>query len=280
MCIETILSSSSTRWSSVRRYVERNMEPLENYPQLKEIVQDEIAEKFLDAFSETRGNVHIINWDELPLILSSQIVDSLNRYTKRNMERHEIENNPQLKKLVQAEIGKQLDVAIRDGTLQSKKWDGTLVSHLGYKNWDNERLIYSEREPDHEELNDGLITNDLGTCIICLHNQRTTAFGPCGHICACLSCGGEFLWRKIIVHFVKNMQRILRNISLMTLTDREELNDGLITNDLGTCITCIHDQRTTAFGPCGHNAHVYLVVESFSGDKIIVHFVKNMQRIL
>ena len=194
--IETILSSSSTRWSSVRRYVERNMEPLENYPQLKEIVQDEIAEKFLDAFSETRGNVHIINWDELPLILSSQIVDSLNRYTKRNMERHEIKNNPQLKKLVQAEIEKQLDVAIRDGTLQSKNWDGTLVSHLGYKNWDNARLIYSEREPDREELNDGLITNDLGTCIICLHNQRTTAFGPCGHICACLSCGGEFLWRQ------------------------------------------------------------------------------------
>ena len=92
--IETILSSSSTRWSSVKRYVKRNMEPLENYPQLKEIVQDEIEEKFLDAFSETRGNVHIINWDELPLILSSQIIDSLNRYTKRNMERHEIENNP------------------------------------------------------------------------------------------------------------------------------------------------------------------------------------------
>ena len=40
----------------------------------------------------------------------------------------------------------------------------------------------------------------------------------------------SFSGDKIIVHFVKNMQRILRNISLMTLTDREELNGGLITN--------------------------------------------------
>ena len=39
------------------------------------------------------------------------------------MERHEVENNPQLKKLVQGEIDRQLAAAIQQGSLQSKNWD-------------------------------------------------------------------------------------------------------------------------------------------------------------
>jgi hypothetical protein len=112
------------------------------------------------------------------------------------MERHEIENNPQLKKLVQAKIEKQLDVAIRDGTLQSK-------------NWDDVRLIYSERQPTSQESNDGLITNDLGNCIICLDSQRTWAFLPCGHKCACRDCSQDFLWRHNQCPICKKMQRVL-----------------------------------------------------------------------
>ena len=55
--------------------------------------------------------------------LSSNPVGSFTRYVKRNTERHEVENNPLLKKLVQGEIGTQLAVAIQQGSFQSKNWD-------------------------------------------------------------------------------------------------------------------------------------------------------------
>jgi hypothetical protein len=179
--IFSILSSSNSI-GSLKRYVKRNMErdEVENCPHLNKLVQDEIEKKVHDAIIETKGNLRSKNWDDIPLILS---FDSLNRYTKRNMERHEIENNPKLKKLVQAEIEEQLDVARRDGTLQSK-------------NWDDIRLIYSEKEPTHQKWNDDLIRNDLGKCVICLHSQRTCSFEPCGHICACQYCSQDFLGRN------------------------------------------------------------------------------------
>jgi len=53
----------------------------------------------------------------------SNSAGSVTRYVKRNMERRELENDPLLKKRVQAEIEAQIASAIQNGSFQSKNWD-------------------------------------------------------------------------------------------------------------------------------------------------------------
>jgi hypothetical protein len=46
-------------------------------------------------------------------------------------------------------------------------------------------------------------------CIICTFKNKEGAFYPCGHVCACVTCGGKFknsfcpICRKLVVDFVK-----------------------------------------------------------------------------
>ena len=48
---------------------------------------------------------------------------SVTRYVNRNMQRRELENDPHLKRRVQAEIEAQIARAIGNGSFQSKNWD-------------------------------------------------------------------------------------------------------------------------------------------------------------
>jgi len=56
---------------------------------------------------------------------------SVTRYVKRNMERHEVQSDAEMKKRVQAEIEKQIAVAIQEGKFQSKNWDEVPLIDLG-----------------------------------------------------------------------------------------------------------------------------------------------------
>jgi len=56
---------------------------------------------------------------------------SVTRYVKRNMERHEVQSDAEMKKRVQAEIEKQIAVAIQEGKFQSKNWDEVPLIALG-----------------------------------------------------------------------------------------------------------------------------------------------------
>lgn len=48
---------------------------------------------------------------------------SITRYVKRNIERPEVQEDPDLKAHIQSEIEKEIAAAIQKGTLQSKNWD-------------------------------------------------------------------------------------------------------------------------------------------------------------
>eukprot|EP00751_Fragilariopsis_kerguelensis_P027476 CAMPEP_0170880804 /NCGR_PEP_ID=MMETSP0734-20130129/32659_1 /TAXON_ID=186038 /ORGANISM="Fragilariopsis kerguelensis, Strain L26-C5" /LENGTH=719 /DNA_ID=CAMNT_0011264409 /DNA_START=13 /DNA_END=2172 /DNA_ORIENTATION=+ len=56
---------------------------------------------------------------------------SVTRYVKRNMERHEVQSDAEMKKRVQAEIEKQIAVAIQEGKFQFKNWDEVPLIALG-----------------------------------------------------------------------------------------------------------------------------------------------------
>lgn len=79
------------------------------------------------------------------------------------------------------------------GSIMIPPTKSTLTSHENWAFNPNARKPIADTWDDHKSDSEDSDNTDGNSCVVCMSEQRTQVFIPCGHVCCCEDCAKEMM---------------------------------------------------------------------------------------